>query len=94
MPVPAGEAFKVGGDRIRWILRTAEGPILNSSMFDLRAERGPRGQITAVIAEGQGWGHGIGMCQVGALGRARAGHSYRDILLSYYPGTRIARLYR
>ena len=47
-----------------------------------------------VIASGGGWGHGIGMCQVGALGRARAGQSYRDILVAYYPGTRISRLYR
>nr|NIP82731.1 amidase [Gemmatimonadota bacterium]NIQ58665.1 amidase [Gemmatimonadota bacterium]NIU78858.1 amidase [Gammaproteobacteria bacterium]NIX47645.1 amidase [Gemmatimonadota bacterium]NIY12004.1 amidase [Gemmatimonadota bacterium] len=51
------------------------------------------GEVEALTVEGAGWGHGIGMCQIGALGRARAGQSYREILLTYYPGTRIVRLY-
>ena len=86
-------SFAVGGDQIRWIFRTPEGRILNSSMFDLQVERDPRGRITAVVAEGGGWGHGIGMCQVGAMGRARAGQDYRTILGAYYPGTEITQLY-
>ena len=36
---------------------------------------------------GGGWGHGIGMSQYGALGRAQAGHSYQQILAHYYPNT-------
>jgi stage II sporulation protein D len=39
---------------------------------------------------GGGNGHGVGMCQWGALGRARAGQSFREILQAYYPGTEIA----
>jgi stage II sporulation protein D len=35
----------------------------------------------------------VGMCQMGALGRARAGQSYRQILAAYYPDTRIERIY-
>lgn len=83
----------VGGDRIRWIFLTPEGNILNSSKFDVRVERDAQGRIVEVIAEGMGWGHGIGMCQVGAMGRARAGQDYRSILQAYYTGVEIADLY-
>jgi stage II sporulation protein D len=36
-----------------------------------------------------GYGHGVGMCQWGAIGRARAGQDFRAILQAYYPGTAI-----
>ena len=39
--------------------------------------------------KGKGSGHGVGMCQVGTLRRARAGESYNEILGHYYPGTEI-----
>lgn len=35
--------------------------------------------------EGRGWGHGVGLCQWGARGRAQAGQNYKDILKAYYP---------
>lgn len=89
----SGGAFAVGGDRIRWILPTQSGAILNSSMFDVTLERDSRGELTAVVATGGGWGHGIGMCQVGAMGRARAGQDYLRILRTYYPSTQITKLY-
>ena len=38
---------------------------------------------------GEGWGHGVGMCQFGANGMARRGAGYREILARYYPGTEI-----
>ncbi|HEX2202531.1 MAG TPA: SpoIID/LytB domain-containing protein, partial [Longimicrobium sp.] len=79
--------FTVGRDRVRWILTPTRGGILNSSKFDVRTERGAGG--LEFVAEGGGWGHGIGMCQVGAMGRARAGQDYRTILEAYYPGTEI-----
>lgn len=40
--------------------------------------------------DGRGWGHGVGMCQDGAVGRAKAGQSFRQILAAYYPGTSVA----
>jgi stage II sporulation protein D len=85
-------SFTVGRDRVRWILAPARGGILNSSKFDVRLERSG-GQVISIIAEGGGWGHGIGMCQVGAMGRARAGQDYRTILETYYPGARLTRMY-
>jgi len=38
---------------------------------------------------GEGWGHGVGMCQYGANGMARRGAGFREILARYYPGTEI-----
>ena len=85
--------FLVGGDRIRWIFLTPTGSILNSSKFELTTVRDAGGRIQEVVAQGMGWGHGIGMCQVGAMGRARAGQDYRSILEAYYPQTELLRLY-
>jgi stage II sporulation protein D len=86
----------VRGDSIRWVLRPEPNRILNSASITLQPHADPSdpARLTGLTVEGRGWGHGIGMCQVGALGRAREGHSYRDILSAYYPGTEIARLYR
>jgi len=44
---------------------------------------------TGVTLVGRGWGHGVGMSQRGAHGMARAGYSYREILLHYYTGIEI-----
>ncbi len=58
---------------------------LKSSCFDI--------QLTPdeVILRGHGWGHGVGLCQIGAAVMAEHGHSYREILAFYYPGTRLSR---
>jgi SpoIID/LytB domain protein len=40
------------------------------------------------LVQGKGYGHGVGMSQWGAMGRASEGHSYDDILASYYGGLR------
>lgn len=42
---------------------------------------------------GAGFGHGVGMCQSGAMGMAEAGKSYKDILAHYYQGSQVRRLY-
>ncbi|HET8725806.1 MAG TPA: SpoIID/LytB domain-containing protein [Anaeromyxobacteraceae bacterium] len=60
---------------------------LPSLAFTVRLAKG-----TATF-EGRGSGHGAGMCQWGAAGRARAGDGYAAILSRYYPGTQLARLY-
>lgn len=90
-----GQTYRVRMDSLRWVLRTEPGgPILNSSMLlDLEATTGDDGTVEHLHVEGGGWGHAIGMCQVGAMGRARAGQSYREILAAYYTGARLERLY-
>ena len=42
---------------------------------------------------GRGFGHGVGMCQYGAMGMAKKGKRYQDILAFYYPGTHLKSLY-
>jgi SpoIID/LytB domain protein len=76
------------GDKTRWALKPAPGTgrILESARFDIEIRSG------RVTATGGGFGHGIGLCQMGALGRAQAGQSYAEILAAYYPGTELARL--
>ena len=64
---------------------------LPSSFFVIRGMKGKSMmQLAATIhLEGRGSGHGVGMCQVGTLRKARQGMSYQDILSLYYPGTTI-----
>ena len=85
--------LRVGGDRIRWVFLLPTGAALNSSKFDVQVVRDAQGRPTEFVATGGGWGHGIGMCQVGAMGRARAGQDYRTILTTYFAGTTIRDLY-
>ncbi|RJP18848.1 MAG: SpoIID/LytB domain-containing protein [Deltaproteobacteria bacterium] len=55
----------------------------------LRMEIAPAGD--GWLFTGRGYGHGVGMCQFGANGMARAGRGYREILARYYPGVTVAR---
>jgi len=43
-----------------------------------------------VILRGHGWGHGVGLCQVGAAVMADRGYGYKAILEHYYPGANIS----
>jgi stage II sporulation protein D len=49
---------------------------------------------SSVRFQGRGWGHGVGMCQEGAVGQARAGYRFEEILRYYYPGSDLRRLDR
>jgi stage II sporulation protein D len=82
--------FRLERNDIRFVLRSAGGEILESTYFSLEADRGADGALRSLTASGGGYGHGIGMCQWGAIGRARAGEDFRGILRTYYPGTTVA----
>ncbi len=86
-----GRHHTLRGDRIRWVLRRPENRILRSSSFEIEEER-RGGRLRAVVARGQGNGHGVGMCQTGALEMAKEGHPYDAILRHYYPGIGLERL--
>jgi len=78
--------YGCGGDQARFILRrgTQDHPILRSARFEVNSVNAREVSIT-----GTGYGHGVGMCQMGALGRARAGQSFEKILKAYYTGVQI-----
>jgi stage II sporulation protein D len=90
-----GNTHRIPADSIRWVLRPRVNGSLNSSLiFELHSlASGPGQPVTRLEVEGGGWGHGVGMCQFGAIGRAKAGHNYRQILGAYYSDTEITRLY-
>ena len=67
--------------------------ILPSDRFDLTIARDPQGNISTVTFDGRGYGHGVGMCQCGAIGRARAGWTCEQILTHYYTDVAIKKLY-
>ena len=49
--------------------------------------------LDGFILKGAGWGHGVGLCQIGAAVMAAKGYTYREILQHYYPGTTLGRFY-
>jgi SpoIID/LytB domain protein len=60
---------------------------LRSSLFVVQVTDG------AATFRGAGFGHGVGLCQTGAIGMAEAGRTYREILGHYYPGSAIRKLW-
>ena len=66
---------------------------LKSALIRLHVEKDAAGHVVALAARGGGHGHGIGMCQLGAVGMAQAGKSYREILRHYYSASHLDRLY-
>jgi len=90
----ASELSRTVGGR-QWPLRgeltirrvLGAGKALRSSLFVAHAEG------DHWVFEGGGFGHGVGMCQMGAIGRAKAGQDHRAILGAYYRGARVEKVY-
>ena len=87
-------SYRVRGDSIRWLFGSGSpGPAgLKSIAFTLSTETDRRGQPRAFVFQGAGHGHGIGLCQWGARGRAENGQTAQEILAAYYPGAEIVDL--
>ena len=78
---------RVKGLKIRWVLG------LRDTLFTLDKADDVKGQATDYIFAGRGWGHGVGLCQVGASRMAQSGADYKDILKKYYQGVKVSRYY-
>lgn len=76
----------VKGLKIRWVLG------LRDTLFTLDKVYGDGEQAAYFIFTGKGWGHGVGLCQVGAYRMAQAGAGYKDILKKYYQDIKIAKI--
>jgi stage II sporulation protein D len=75
------------GEDLRDVLSRAFGPgSLRSTLLEVHRDG------TRFIFSGRGFGHGVGLCQVGALARVRAGTPVSAVLAHYFPGATIARL--
>lgn len=86
-------AYYVHADKIRWAFRRPDGNALRSTLFDIHLKRDSNRWITQIRIDGGGNGHGVGMCQWGAIARSRAGYSYEQILRTYFPGTELRAMY-
>jgi stage II sporulation protein D len=72
-------------------IRTAFG--IRENLFTVDRTFTMNGEVDSFIFSGKGWGHGVGLCQVGAYGMAVRGEDYATILKHYYPGIELLRLY-
>jgi stage II sporulation protein D len=72
-------------------IRAALG--LRDTLFVIDRAYDEAGRVDQFTFSGRGWGHGVGLCQVGAYGLAVAGGKYQDILKKYYSGVKIDKMY-
>jgi SpoIID/LytB domain protein len=75
------------------IRRTLSSSHLKSSAFRVEALNIENGIPQQFRLHGKGWGHGVGMCQIGAAVMGEKGFTYRQILSHYYSGTDIQQVY-
>jgi stage II sporulation protein D len=75
------------GLRVRW------GLGLRENLFVVDRELDARGKVERFVFTGKGWGHGVGLCQVGASGMAQAGSTFDAILKHYYTGVAVDKEY-
>ncbi len=77
----------IAGPRLRTLLG------LRDSLVYLDEERNARRELLGMTFYGGGWGHGVGMCQVGAYGMAMDGATAEEILTTYYRGIEVEQVY-
>ena len=73
----------------RWLSPTH----LLSSAFVVTTELDIDGTVLRFILDGGGWGHGVGLCQIGAAVMAVQGHKAENILAHYFTGAILRKLY-
>jgi stage II sporulation protein D len=85
-----------GRDREELVLRGLKvrfGLGLRENLFVIDRETDGRGAVQRFVFTGKGWGHGVGLCQVGAFGMARSGSAFEEILKHYYTGISLQKSY-
>jgi SpoIID/LytB domain protein len=73
----------------KWLSRSH----LYSSAFVVQVERDGRGRASSFTLRGAGWGHGVGLCQIGAAVMATRGYTAEQIVGHYFVGAELQRLY-
>jgi SpoIID/LytB domain protein len=73
----------------RWLSKSH----LYSSAFIVRTERDEKGMPFRFILHGAGWGHGVGLCQIGAAVMATKGFKAEEIVKHYFRNTKLMKLY-
>jgi stage II sporulation protein D len=85
----SGKKYSVKGLDIRKLFTFEEhlGGMLKSRYFEIKEDGGK------IVVNGGGFGHGVGMCQYGAMEMAASGKNYKQILTHYYKGIQLKRVY-
>lgn len=63
--------------------------VIEKKMNPMNANKAPE----SFVLKGAGWGHGVGLCQIGAAVMSTKGYSYREILAHYFPSSQLERIY-
>ncbi|MCQ2252225.1 MAG: SpoIID/LytB domain-containing protein [Bacteroidales bacterium] len=87
LEIRGSKKTKIFGKELE-IRRLLSDSHLYSSAFDV--EKNDNGSF---VLHGWGWGHGVGLCQIGAAVMASQGHSFTDILQLYYKGAELKKMY-
>lgn len=66
---------------------------LKDTLYTLTRTTADDGSVASFNFDGRGWGHGIGLCQTGAVGMAKAGKTAEEILKTYYQGVELRKVY-
>lgn len=87
--------YSFNKEKVRWVIGRSDNSdgILRSANFIPEIRKNNQGEIEKVVFRGRGYGHGVGMCQMGAKGMAAQGITYDSILSLYYQGTELKILY-
>ena len=89
------QTFLVRGEVFREVLTRAFGVrTIRSTLFSVKQSRATAKAAAPgdlFVFSGKGFGHGVGLCQAGALARLRAGESPEEVLEHYFPGTSLHR---
>jgi SpoIID/LytB domain protein len=75
------------------IRRTLSESHLYSSAFTIEKQGEHEGIPQKFIFRGAGWGHGVGLCQIGAAVMGEKGYDYKEILMHYFRGADLKKLY-
>ncbi len=106
VPLERGESgrivrLKIAGTRRSHVIgkeleirKTLSRTHLYSAAFVVRALDRERGIPQRFVLLGAGWGHGVGLCQIGAAVMGEKGYTFEKILQHYFRGTEMRRLYR
>lgn len=95
------QARGVSGRAKRVLFKGTKGEVVLKGELNIRRLLGNLRSAMFIVTfrddrwffNGGGWGHGVGMCQYGAIGMAEAGKSHADILSKYFRGTKVRRVY-
>lgn len=90
-------AFEVEKRRLSPTLSQGEGATESTensiAMFEAHSPRKRNGESLLFVLHGRGWGHGVGLCQIGAAVMGAQGYSYEEILHHYYPKAELTEWY-